>query len=109
MKKQFDWEKFKTEKIAVHCKTEEEAKDFCREMHEQGTRYFYEDDYLKYMNYDKYKEKTCYYANGKYSSLEFAERNTSLPDKPDYEKIDDFKYCVNEMIVRGDIEDGDFK
>lgn len=77
MKKQFDWDKFRNEKIAVHCKTEEEAKDFCREMHEQGTRYFYEDDYLKYMNYDKYKEKTCYYANGKYSSLEFAERNTS--------------------------------
>lgn len=32
--KQFDWERFKTEKIAVHCKTEEEANDFCKKMHE---------------------------------------------------------------------------
>ena len=41
--------------------------------------------------------------------FEYAKENTSLPDKPDYKKIDDFKCCVNEMIVRGDIEDGDFK
>lgn len=34
----FDWGKFRNEKIAVHCKTEEEAKDFCQKMHEQGVK-----------------------------------------------------------------------
>ena len=41
MQKEFDWDKFKNEsnKIVVHCRTEEEAKDFCRKMHEQGMRW----------------------------------------------------------------------
>lgn len=73
MKKQFDWEKFKTEKIAVHCKTEEEAKDFCREMHERGMKWYSEETCLNRTHYDIYKEKTCYYADGEYSRLEFAE------------------------------------
>ena len=36
--KKFNWEefKYKNNKIAVHCKTEEEAKDFCNQMHEHG-------------------------------------------------------------------------
>lgn len=38
--KQFNWEEFKdgNNKIAVHCKTEEEAKDFCKQMHEHGLK-----------------------------------------------------------------------
>lgn len=36
---QFNWEEFmdKNNKIAVHCKTEEEAIDFCRQMDAHGT------------------------------------------------------------------------
>ena len=33
--KKFNWDEFKNKdnKIVMHCKTEEEAKDFCRQMH----------------------------------------------------------------------------
>ena len=32
--------------------------------------------------------------------LDYAAKNTSLPDKPDYEKINDFKYSINEKIIK---------
>lgn len=35
--------------------------------------------------------------------LEYAKENTSLPDKPDYKRINEFKMSVNERIVRGEI------
>lgn len=35
--------------------------------------------------------------------FEYAKANTSLPDKPDYKKINEFKMYVNERIVKGDI------
>lgn len=36
--RKFNWDEFKDadNKIAVNCKTEEEAKDFCKRMHEHG-------------------------------------------------------------------------
>ncbi len=33
--------------------------------------------------------------------LEYAVENTSLPDKPDYDKINDFLMSVNERVVKG--------
>lgn len=35
--------------------------------------------------------------------FEYAKKNTSLPDVPDYKRINEFKAYVNERIVRGDI------
>lgn len=35
--------------------------------------------------------------------LEYAKKNTSLPEKPDYKKIDEFVLSVNERIVKGEI------
>lgn len=35
--------------------------------------------------------------------LDYAKENTSLPELPDYEKINEFTMSVNERIVRGDI------
>lgn len=35
--------------------------------------------------------------------FEYAKANTSLPDKPDYRKINEFKMYVNERIVKGEI------
>ena len=36
--------------------------------------------------------------------FEYAKSNTSLPDVPDYKRINDFKMYVNERIVKGDIQ-----
>lgn len=35
--------------------------------------------------------------------FEYAKKNTSLPNVPDYKKIEEFKMYVNEKIVRGDV------
>lgn len=35
--------------------------------------------------------------------FDYAKQNTSLPDVPDYKRINEFKMCVNERIVRGEI------
>lgn len=35
--------------------------------------------------------------------FDYAKQNTSLPDVPDYKKIDEFKMYVNERIVRGEV------
>lgn len=37
MKKEFDWDKFRTENIAVHCKTQREADEFFKKMNLKGT------------------------------------------------------------------------
>lgn len=64
--KKFNWEEFldRNNKIAVHCKTEEEAKDFCKQMHEHGLKWCSGASYIKTTNYDVYKDKICYYAEG---------------------------------------------
>lgn len=99
MKKQFDWDKFKREKIAVHCKTEEEAKDFCREMHEQGMKWNNGDTYLKHTCYRHYKEKTCYAACGCYCDYDFfiRQRHTIL-EWSDYMQKKEF--------TKADLKDG---
>lgn len=35
--------------------------------------------------------------------FEYAQQNTSLPDVPDYKRINEFKAYVNERIIKGDI------
>lgn len=35
--------------------------------------------------------------------FEYAKNNTSLPEKPDYKRINDFRMSVNERIVKGDV------
>ena len=66
--RKFNWDEFKNKynKIAVHCKTEEEAVDFCKQMHEHGMKWCGEYSYLDYTNYYIYAESTCYTAEGKY-------------------------------------------
>ena len=98
MKKQFDWERFKTEKIAVHCKTEEEAKDFCKKMHEQGMKWCGGDAYLEHTNYSNYKEKTCYTANGCYCDHDFyAKKGYTILEWSDY---------MQKEFTKADLKDG---
>ena len=84
----FDWKNFmNTEnKIAVHCKTEEEAKDFCKQMHEHGLTWCRSDEsYLERDNWYEYKEETCYTSYGSYCSYDFYEiRNYTILEWSDY-------------------------
>lgn len=52
--KKFDWNKFKSSRIAVHCKTEEESENFCKLMVENNI------PIADYYYWEGYKEDTCY-------------------------------------------------
>lgn len=73
----FDWEEFmnKDNNIAVHCKTEEEAIDFCKKMDKLGMRWHSGRKYTEDNDWYVHRDKMCYYNDGEYSSLNYAEEN----------------------------------
>lgn len=98
--RKFNWDEFKNKynKIAVHCKTEEEAKDFCKRMHEHGMKWCTGKSYMEKTNYEEYKGETCYYGNGEYSSRDFAEKyNYKILEWSDY---------MQKEFTKADLEDG---
>lgn len=98
--KKFNWDEFKNKdnKIAVNCKTEEEAKDFCRQMHGQGMKWRNGESYLKNTNYYMHNEGMCYYGDGEWSSLDIAENyNYKILEWSDY---------MNKEFTKSDLKDG---
>lgn len=78
MKKlEFNWKEFMNQDndIAVHCKTEEEAKDFCRKMHEHGLKWCDGDSCLEITRWKTYEEDTVYYSKGTYGRKTKAKEN----------------------------------
>lgn len=55
----FDFSKYKG-KYVMHCKTEEEAKDFCRVMHEDGRTWCDGESYLDCTEWSSYKQFVIY-------------------------------------------------
>ena len=98
--KKFNWDEFKNKdnKIAVNCKTEEEAKDFCRQMHEHGMKWNGGSSYLDYTNYRIYREGTCYIAKGEYCFKNYYE-------KEGYTILEWSDYMQKEF-TKADLEDG---
>lgn len=95
----FNWEEFKDadNKIAVHCKTEEEAKDFCKQMHKHRMKWRNGESYLKNTNYMR-NEETCYYGSGEYSTRDFAEKyNYKILEWSDY---------MDKEFTKADLRDG---
>lgn len=98
--RKFNWDEFKNKdnKIAVNCKTKEEAKDFCRQMHGQGMKWRNGESYLKNTNYDMCNEGTCYYGDGEWSSLDIAEKyNYKILEWSDY---------MQKEFTKADLKDG---
>lgn len=51
----------------MHCKTAEEAYEFCKILHEYGFKWRDGDSYIEMTKWGKYKENTCYmYNEGRY-------------------------------------------
>ena len=75
--KQFDWNSFcdKNNNIAVHCKTEEEAKDFCKQMDLHGLKWGSGVSYLTTNRYEECKSKICYSNKGGYDEIEYYKGN----------------------------------
>ena len=97
--KKFNWKEFKNKdnKIAVHCKTEEEAKDFCRQMHGQGMKWCSGESYLKETNYEFCEEEICY-IKGEFSPYQYYKSNG-------YEILEWSDY-MNKEFTKADLRDG---
>ena len=98
--KKFNWDEFKNKdnKIAVHCKTEEEAVDFCKQMHEHGMKWNGGFSYLDYTNYRIYRERTCYIAKGEYCFKNYYEkRGYTILEWSDY---------MQKNFTKSDLKDG---
>lgn len=98
--RKFNWDEFKNKdnKIAVHCKTEEEAVDFCKQMHEHGMKWNGGFSYLDYTNYRIYREGTCYIAKGEYCFKNYYEkRGYTILEWSDY---------MQKNFTKSDLKDG---
>lgn len=98
--RKFNWDEFKDvdNKIAVHCKTEEEAIDFCKQMYKHGMEWASGNSYLSYTYYGKYRDKTCYDGDGGYQSYDYFEKcKYNILEWGDYMKKE---------FTKSDIKDG---
>lgn len=96
----FNWDEFKNEenKIAVHCKTEIEAENFCRKMHKHGMRWCDYESFLKTTEYATYEEETCYSGSGTIGSFTyFIGKGYKILDWSDY---------IQKEFTKEDLKDG---
>ena len=98
--RKFNWDEFKNtgNKIAVHCKTDEEAKDFCKQMHEKGMRWSDGETLLENTVWYVHSEKTCYVYGVSFSHYKWAK-------KQGYRILEWSDYMQKEFI-KADLEDG---
>lgn len=98
--KKFNWNEFqnKDNRIAVHCKTEEEAVDFCKQMHKHGMKWCNGDSYLEHTEYGRYLSKTCYTGGGKFASCDFYESEGY--------KILEWSDYMQKNFTKSDLKDG---
>lgn len=96
----FNWDEFKDtdNKIAVHCKTEEEAKDFCKRMHEHGMKWRDGESYLECTEYGKHLSEPCYTGYGEYSRNEYY--------KSKGYKILEWSDYMQKNFTKSDLKDG---
>ena len=85
---------------AMHCKTKEEVKDFCRYLYSLGRKWCdgtkYTEDNMWYV----YKDNTCYVFNyGTYSSLSFSELSGYT--------VLEWSDFMNKKFTKADLKSGD--
>lgn len=95
----FDFDAWKDKNVCMHCKTREEAEDFCNEMHKAGLTWRSGTSYLLRNHFGAYEKQTCYCfnkgtydntlhaKNEGYTILEWSEyRGTEPPKDEEQEK-----------------------
>lgn len=98
--RKFNWDEFKNKenRIAMHCKTEAEAKDFCKIMHEHGMEWRDGESYLEYTGYERYLSKTCYSGDRWFADYDFCESEGY--------KILEWSDYMNKEFTKADLRDG---
>ena len=102
---EFNWEEFvnKNNKIAVHCKTAEEAIDFCKKMEEHGMKWSSGESYINNNHWYNYKEETCYTNKGKFTSKDwYEEHGYKILEWLDYMTKDPIDYLKYGYVVEFD-------
>lgn len=94
----FDFGAWKDKNVSMHCRTREEAEDFCNEMHKAGLTWSSGTSYLKMSCFNIYENYTCYRFNeGEYDNtvhaknkgytiLEWSDYRSTEPQKEEQEK-----------------------
>ena len=87
-------------KYVMHCKTEEEAKDFCKYLHSVGRKWCSDESYLSNTEWSRYKEDTVYYFySGMFGSYKYAQdSNYTILEWSDF---------MNSTFTKADLKTGD--
>jgi hypothetical protein len=84
----------------MHCKTSEEAQDFCNYLHNIGKKWLTGESYLTRTNYHFYRENTVYYFNqGSFGPLDTAKKVNDI-----VLKWEDF---MNKDFTKANLKTGD--
>nr|DAJ55828.1 MAG TPA: hypothetical protein [Caudoviricetes sp.] len=103
----FDFDAWKGKEVCMHCKTEEEAKDFCREMDQAGLRWSSGTSYLKMSCFNIYENYTCYRFNeGEYDNTVHAKnKGYTILEWSDYRSTEPPKDEEQEKTMETKIDD----
>ena len=89
-------------KYAMHCKTKEEAEDFCKYLDTLGKKWCSGKSYVEVSNWDRYGKNTCYnFISNSFSGFR-------LYEKFDYKILEwsDFMQKKNQNFTKKDLKDG---
>ena len=103
--KKFDLRLYRTEGMAMHCKTELQAKIFCNYLDSQGLTWINAEKYSIDNYFNIYKDKTLYYFNeGTYGKLtEEAKEEDYILEFDDFDWSDQRDSFIKEELKNGDI------
>ncbi len=107
----FDFGAWKDKNVCMHCKTRQEAEDFCREMEKAGLRWSNGASYLKESRFSLYTDLTCYYFNeGAYESIGCAkDRGYQILEWSEYRSTEPKEEQEKTMETKIDDKPLDFK
>lgn len=103
--KKFDLRLYRTKGMAMHCKTEVQAKIFCNYLDSQGLTWIHSGRYTEDNCFDIYEDKTLYYFNeGTYGKLtEKVEEEDYILEFDDFDWSDQKDSFIKEELKNGDI------
>lgn len=86
---EFNWEDFKNGKIAVHCKTEEKAKEFIKQCYKHGIKWRYNNE--NNTHWEDMNEKIYYGCDGEYvyyGNLDWKTNNATVVEYKEEDKME---------------------
>jgi len=105
--KQFDWDGFKKAKFYVRCRTENEAKSFCEQMHLQGLRWrngvYLLTDHTNYNHYNSNTVYSCRFERGS-ECVEYGHSDFQLRAGCIVKNWEDY---VQKKFTKADLRTGD--